>query len=96
MSFMKAMRTILIPSLETRSMRKPYRPIHGRILPPTTHDKLRVVPPIRQITPKNKKIKKLKFIDKAKQGVYIGVFKGAEFKNGLYFVIRPLLHCVLA
>ena len=25
---------------------------HGRILPPTTHDKSRVVPPIRQITPK--------------------------------------------
>ena len=53
-------------------------------------------PPIRQITPKNKKFTKLKFIDEAKQGVYIGVFKGAEFKNGLYFVIRPLLHCVLA
>ena len=69
---------------------------HGRILPPATHDKLRVVPPIRQITPKNKKIKKLKFIDKAKQGVYIGVFKGAEFKNGFYFVIKPILHCVLA
>ena len=70
--------------------------MHGRTLPPTTHDKSRVVPPIRQITPKNKKSKKLKFIDKAKQGVYIGVFKGAEFKNGLYFVIRPLLHWFLA
>ena len=57
--------------------------VHWRILPPTTHDKSRVVPPIRQIAPKNIKFKKLKFIDKAKQGVYIGVFKGAEFKNGL-------------
>mgnify|MGYP001801389247 CR=1 FL=1 len=71
-------------------------PAHGRILPPTTHDKSRVVLPIRQITQKNKKSKKLKFIDKANQGVYIGVFKGAEFKNGIYFVIRPILHCVLA
>ena len=34
-------------------------------------------------------------MDKAKQVVYIGVFKGAEFKNGLYFELRPLLHCVL-
>ena len=24
------------------------------------------------------------------------VLKGAEFKNGIYFVPRPLLHCVLA
>ena len=52
--------------------------------------------PIRQITPKNKKIEKLKFMDKAKQGVCVGVFKDAEFKNGLYFVIRALLHCGLA
>ena len=72
------------------------RACHGRTLPPTTHNKSRVVHPIRQIVPKNKKIKQLKFIDKAKQGVYIGVFKCAEFKNGIYFVIRPLLHCVLA
>ena len=69
---------------------------HGRTLLPATHDKSRVVPPIRQITPTNKNSKNIKFIDKAKQGVYIGVFKGAEFKNGLYFVIRPLLHCVFA
>ena len=32
----------------------------------------------------------------AKQGVYIGVLKGAEFKNGLYFVLRVLLPGVLA
>ena len=32
---------------------------HGRTLPPTTHDKSRAVPPIRQITPKNKKIQKI-------------------------------------
>ena len=32
----------------------------------------------------------------AKQGVYVGVSKGTEFKNGLYFVLRALLHCVLA
>ena len=39
----------------------------------------RVVPPIRQITPKN--LKEIKLIDKAKQGVYTGVLKGAEFKK---------------
>ena len=40
---------------------------------------------IRQITPKYKKIKKLKFIGKVKQSIYIGVFKGAELKNGKLF-----------
>ena len=38
----------------------------------------------------------LKFIEKAKQGVSIGVFKGAEFKNDRYFVLIPLLHCGFA
>ena len=38
---------------------------------------------IRQITPKYKKMKNLKFIYKVKQSVYIRVFKGAEFKNGI-------------
>ena len=42
------------------------------------------------------KIKKLKFTGKAKQGVYNGVFKGVGFKSCLYFVLAPLLHCVLA
>ena len=37
----------------------------------------------RQITQNIKNIKNLKFIDKIKQRVYIGVFKGAEFKNGI-------------
>ena len=32
----------------------------------------------------------------AKQGVCAWVFKGAEFENALYFVLRPLLHYVLA
>ena len=48
---------------------------------------------IRQITPKYKKIK---IIDKVEQSVYIGVSKGAEFKNSIYFVLRSLLHCVWA
>ena len=30
-------------------------------------------------------------MDEAKQGVYMGVSKGADFKNGLYFVLRVLL-----
>ena len=47
--------------------------------------------PIRQITPK--KIYKI-IIHKVKQRVYIGGFKGAEFINGLYFVLRPFLNCV--
>ena len=51
---------------------------------------------IRQITPKYKKLKKLKIIDKVEQSVYIGVSKGAEFKNSIYFVLRSLLHCVWA
>ena len=51
---------------------------------------------IRQITLKYKKIKNLKFIDKVEQSVYIRVFKSAEFKNGIYFVLGSLIHCVLA
>ena len=45
---------------------------------------------IRQITPQNKK-KDLK-IEIYRQGltVYTDVFKGAEFKNRLYFVLRLL------
>ena len=31
-----------------------------------------------------------------KQRVYIGVYNGAEFKHGIYFVLRPFNHCVLA
>ena len=27
---------------------------------------------------------------------WAGVFNGAEFKNGHYLVLRPLLHCILA
>ena len=61
-----------------------------------THNKSRVVSPIREISLKNKNSKKIKFIDKVKQGVYTEVFKGAEFKKGLYFMTRPILHCVLA
>ena len=68
----------------------------GRTLPPMTHNKSRVVSPIREISLKNKNSKKIKFIDKVKQGVYTEVFKGAEFKKGLYFMTRPILHCVLA
>ena len=30
------------------------------------------------------------------QSVYIGVFKGAELKNGSYVVLKSLLHCGLA
>ena len=45
---------------------------------------------------KNKKFKQFKFISKAKQGVYAGVFKGVKFDNDIYFLLRPLLHCVLA
>ena len=52
---------------------------------------------IRQITPKYKKIeKKFKIIEKVEQILYIGVSKGAEFKNSIYFVLRSLLHCVWA
>ena len=49
---------------------------------------------IRQIAPKYKKLKKLKIIDKDKveQSVFIGVSKGADFKNSIYFVLRSLLH----
>ena len=49
----------------------------------------------KNIEMKNIEIKKMKFIDKSNQGVYIGVSKSAEFKNGLYSVLRPLLHLVL-
>ena len=58
----------------------------------TTHEGLLVASPIRQLTEINKKNEKLK----VKQSVYIGVYKGAEFKNNIYFVLRSLLHCVLA
>ena len=67
--------------------------IQGNILPPTTDDCLRVVIPIVQITQKNKMFK---YKDKAKQRVYTGVLEGAEFRNGLYFVLRPLLGCIFA
>ena len=30
------------------------------------------------------------------QGVYTEAFKGTEFKNGIYFVLRPLLHRFLS
>ena len=50
----------------------------------------------RKLSPKSKKFQKVKAIDKVKQGVYRVVFKGVEFRNGLYFVLRPLLHRVLA
>ena len=33
--------------------------------------------------------------DKAIQGAYAGVFKGTEFRNGIYLVFRPLLHRAL-
>ena len=33
---------------------------------------------------------------KIRQITPIGVFMGAEFKNGLYCVLKPLLHCILA
>ena len=53
------------------------------------------LPPIRaNLTPKQKKIENLKFIDKVKQSVYIGDFKGAELNNGIHFVLRSLLRCV--
>ena len=49
---------------------------------------------IKQITPKNKTIQKIKFIDNVKQRVYIApaVFMDDKFKNGIYFILRPLLH----
>ena len=40
--------------------------------------------------------KKFKLIQKVKQIVYVGVFKGADFKSGIYFVLRSVIHCVLA
>ena len=45
---------------------------------------------------KIKKFQKFKFIEKANQGVNTRVFKSAEFKNDLCYVLRPLLHCVFA
>ena len=44
-------------------------------------------------TPKNKE--NFKSIDMAKQNVVIGVFRYAESKYGLYFVLALLLHRVL-
>ena len=46
------------------------------------------LPKCGQITPKRK------FIYNANQEVYTGIFRSSEFK--IYFVLRPLLHCVLA
>ena len=60
----------------------------------TTHNNPWVPPQVRKITPKNKKIKKISFIDRAQRGVYAGVFKWAGFQEGFCFVLRPLLHCV--
>ena len=61
--------------------------LHGRILPPTTQNKSRVVPPISQITQKNKKFKKLKFTDKAKQVVYIGVHVTSQAGTAKKFLV---------
>ena len=61
----------------------------------TTHNRQLVAscpPPSQKL--KNKK--NSKFIDNARQGVFTGVLKGAESKNGLYLVLRPLLHSVFA
>ena len=38
-------------------------------------------------------MKNLKFIGKVKQSVYVGVFKGAEFKNDIYFVLITPSSC---
>ena len=46
--------------------------------------------PIRKITKKLKNLKK-KFLDKAKQGLYIGVFKGTDLP--LFCVYATLLLC---
>ena len=43
-----------------------------------------------------KKLRKFKSIDMVKQKVVIGVFKHAESKSGLYFVLTLLLHRFLA
>ena len=51
---------------------------------------MRVVPLIRQITPKNKKFKKLKLIDKVKQRVYVGVINDAKSKMDFIFVLGKL------
>ena len=63
-------------------------------------DRGRSCPPIRQIALENKKFKVLKsglkFIGKAKQGIYTGIFKGAELKNSLQFLLRTLAHSALA
>ena len=59
--------------------------IQGRILPPATDDYSWVVPPIRHITPKNKKNWNQQFIDKV-QRVHIGVFMGSEFENDLHYL----------
>ena len=55
-----------------------------------------VFPLIMQIIKRHKKrFKKIKiYIEGQTIKVYIGVFKGAEFTNDLYFVLKHLLHCV--
>ena len=47
-----------------------------------------------QTTQENKNLKKVKFIDKANQGVYSGVLNGTKFKIGHYFVFRQLLYAL--
>ena len=36
-------------------------------------------------------MKNLKFVDKVELSVYIGVFKGTEFKNGINFCVQITL-----
>ena len=48
------------------SLHSTYWALQGRILPPMTDNLLRVVPPIRQITPKNKKIQNKKILCQGK------------------------------
>ena len=64
------------------------------------------LPGTRQLSPldvgednsnlKPKKLRKIKSLNMVKQEVVIGVFRHAESKSGLYFVLTLLLHRFLA
>ena len=72
------------------------RPSQERILPTTTDNESRFVLQLSNQLRKIKQDKRIKFIDKAKKGVYTGVYQEATLKINFYFVLRSLIHFILA
>ena len=79
-------RTPLLPGVSVAFLPKPMGVYY--------HPRLATIHELSPNYADNSKINELKFIDKAQQVVYIG-FSWVLRSNMAYFVLQPLLHCVL-